>query len=52
MKMENMIKPLYRVISDFRTRWVANIKDIDGFSVLLRGMTPKIFSFEQIGEIK
>ena len=39
-------------ISDFRTRWAANIKDIDGFLVPLRGMMPKRFSFKYIEGIK
>jgi len=39
-------------VSDFRTRWAANIKDIDGFLVSLRGMMPKVFSFKYVEEIK
>ncbi|TET19340.1 Lrp/AsnC family transcriptional regulator [Candidatus Bathyarchaeota archaeon] len=39
-------------MSDIRSRWAANITDIDNFLVPLRGMTLKDFSFKQIGEIK
>lgn len=39
-------------MSDIRSRWAANITDIDNFLVPLRGMTLKDFSFKQMGEIK
>ena len=39
-------------ISDIRSKWAANITDIDNFLVPLKGKTLKDFSFNQIGEIK
>jgi DNA-binding Lrp family transcriptional regulator len=35
-------------ISDFRSRWSANIKDIDSFLVSLKGKMPKPFSFRNL----
>jgi len=41
-----------KFISDFRSKWAANIKDIDGFLVPLRGGPSKRFAFSYIENIR
>jgi len=41
-----------KFISDFRSKWGANIRDIDSFLVPLRGGPSKRFSFSYIESIK
>jgi len=39
-------------MSDFRSKWAANIRDMDSFLVPLRGRVPKRFAFSYLENIK
>jgi len=41
-----------KFMSEFRSKWSGNIKDIDGFLVPLRGDIPKHFSFKYLQPIQ
>ncbi|MFQ5999532.1 MAG: Lrp/AsnC family transcriptional regulator [Candidatus Bathyarchaeia archaeon] len=39
-------------MSEFRSKWAANIRDIDGFLVPLRGRLPKRFGFKYLESVE